>query len=101
MDPSLSPDRSDLWQARLQHAIKPADVVSISNEYIASWPAPAIAKLPADCRPDFSSEPDEVASMAFRLVQQQRLYSNNSSELDRMANFFADASARLSQIIAE
>ena len=44
---------------------------------------------------------NEIAYFAFRLVREQRLHADTAGELHRMANFFADASDRLSQIIAD
>jgi hypothetical protein len=88
------------WQGRLGSASSVAEVVILVHEFLDSWTAAEIARLPQDCQPRAMDSSDDIAYYAFLLVREQCAESGHTIELHRMATFFASASQRVSEILA-
>ena len=88
------------WQGRLNMASSTAEIVVLAREFLATWSADDLAKLPDTCEAGEMSSSDDIAYYAFRLVREQCSGDAQCVELHRMATFFACASQRVSQILA-
>jgi hypothetical protein len=88
------------WTQRLKGVRSSEDVVWIAQEYLATWSPERIEGLAPNCRPARMSDADDVSLFAFTLVQEQCRAGVHSAELQAMANFFAAAASRISQILA-
>jgi hypothetical protein len=88
------------WLVRLDAATSVAEVVVLAKEFLATWNAAELAKLPEECAQDELNSSDDIAYYAYRLVREQCSGDTQCIELHRMATFFASASQRVSQILA-
>lgn len=88
------------WAGRLETARSVNALVSVAQEYVATWTAIGLAKLPNGLRPPSIGGPDDIAAYALDLVQRQCSGRDSSEELTRMASFFAAAAHRQSLIIS-
>ena len=89
------------WRQSLERAQSEHDVVALVREFTASFDAYEIESLPPHCRPGKFFVADDVTSYAFELVRYQCDKDQRTRELvHRIASFFADASSRLSQLMA-
>lgn len=88
------------WLGRLNTATSTAEVVVLAREFLATWSADDLAKLPDSCEPGEISSSDDIAFYAFQLVREQCSGDSQCVELHRMATFFSSASQRVSQILA-
>lgn len=89
------------WQWRLDDATSAAEVVEVTRDFLATWTPEEFAALPEDCRPGKIVDGDDVADIAFTLVQRSCEDAHLSDErLQRMAGFFTHALQRLSQLRA-
>ena len=84
----------------MEGASSTEQVLAITHEFLATWSANQIARLPVQCRPVRILEADDIALYAFELVREQCLDASRGMELQRMAAVFALASQRLSQLMA-
>jgi hypothetical protein len=88
------------WQDNLDTAATEGEVVSIAKDFIAQFSPREIEDLPQLCRPGKFFEANDVTSFAFALVRQECDDPDTAELLHRLASFFANASIRLSQIMA-
>jgi hypothetical protein len=92
--------RSLGWQGQLDQATRPEAVIVVARDYLAQVSPEEIAQLPENCRPGRLVDATDVSDYAFELARRQS--SPDAPEvLHKLAAFFADASMRLSQILAE
>jgi len=92
--------RSLGWQGQLEQATRPEAVLAVARDYLAQVSPEEVAQLPEDCRPGRLVDSADVADYAFELARRQT--SPEAGEvLHKLATFFADASMRLSKILAE
>jgi hypothetical protein len=68
------------------------DVLRVVREYLATWRADEIARLPKECRPGRPTDVDDVSYVAFQLKRHGRA---DNLALEAMDAFFAVASRRL------
>jgi hypothetical protein len=87
------------WQGQLEHADRPEAVLSLARDYFAQISPEEVAQLPEDCRPVRLVDADDVANYAFELARHQAA-GDGPEVLQKLATFFADASIRLSQLLA-
>ena len=87
------------WSALLHGSRTVDDLMSIVQQYVASWRPDELTTLPENCQPPRIQHGDDVAVYAFRLVRAQCEVESNHA-LDQMAAFFAIASQRLSFLMA-
>ena len=88
------------WLARLSAATTEPEVLSIARDYVATWSALELSRLPEDAIPGRIHDPEHISDYAYRLTQ-AHLFAGSLTDsllLDRMMVFFTHASARLSQI---
>jgi hypothetical protein len=89
------------WQDRLEEAASEAEVVDISRDFIAGFTPVEMSLLPHECRPGKFFEANDVTSYAFTLVRHECGADAKTAELvHKLANFFSNASIRLSQVMA-
>lgn len=88
------------WQGQLDRADRPEAVVAVARDYLAQVSPEEVAQLPEACRPTRLVDADDVATYALELARHQAS-SDGPQVLHKMAAFFADASMRLSRILAE
>ena len=89
-----------VWQRRLNGCRTPEDVLFVSKDFITSWSAEGIGKLPVDLIPETLRHVQDVADYALRLMQHQLAAGAGALELQQMIDFFVAASQRLSQLMA-
>lgn len=90
------------WNAELHGARDAGTVLQVVRRYLASWTPLEIASLPAECKPWPLREPDDISAFAVHLVHQKcRGDGDRGHLLASLTNFFADASARLVQVLSE
>jgi hypothetical protein len=89
------------WEVLVGRASTGAEVVQLSVQFLAQWPADRLAALPAECRPPLAMHTvAHVSDYALKLVQARLAYHSPSQELDAMATFFAAATTRLAQLLS-
>ena len=88
----------DEWQLRLRNALDVGAVLEVARDFIGDWSAEELHRLPHGCQPPPMTHAEEVADYALTLIQTQYKTLAEGNELERMATFFAHASARLSVI---
>jgi len=93
-------ETGNAWQGRLNSATTVAEVVVLVKEFLATWSAEDLVKLPDGCETGDMNSSDDIAFYAFRLVREQCSDAIQCIELHRMATFFSTASQRVSQILA-
>ena len=91
------------WQAQLDEARYPHEVLSIARDFLAQVSPEEIAQLPAECRPDRLVDEVDVSGYALTLARAQSNtdFRAEPEVLHKLCAFFADASTRLSQIFAQ
>ena len=87
------------WEQRLQRSYSVEEVISVANDFIATWGPAELTTLPEPLRPPRFRDADDVGLYAFKLMSRPGMGSN-SHILARMVTFFTTASQRLSQISA-
>ena len=88
------------WQDRLDDASNVHDVVEIARDFLATWDRFEVAALPEACRPGKIFDANDVTSYAFQLRSHECENDWDAARLiHKMASFFSNASARLSQIL--
>ena len=88
------------WKERLQSAVNAEQVLELTQDFLATWNARDMARLPLAHRQIRIVEPDDIAFYALELVREQCLNGDGNKELQRMAAFFGVASGRLAQLMA-
>lgn len=87
------------WQERLDAAHVPADVVSTMRDFLALFSPYELAAIPEHCRPPANVHEDEIADLAYQLVQCEGVVPGDAGELvHKLARFFSHASTRLAQL---
>ena len=88
------------WQGQLEQAIHPQDVLSVARDFLAQVSPEEIATLPPETRPERLVDADDIARYAFILAKAEHT-PGAPDLLHKLSAFFADASERLSRILAE
>ena len=92
---------SDSWQGRLEQAETETQVVMMVKDFIASFTPEEMNRLSKECQPGKFFEAEDVNSYSFTLMRHTCGDDPATAELvHKLANFFANASTRLSQIMA-
>ena len=87
------------WQERLDAAHLPADVVATARDFLALFTPYELFAIPEHCRPPANVHEDEIADLAYQLVQCEGKVEGEPGELVRkLARFFSHASTRLAQL---
>ena len=89
------------WQERLRNAASETEVVGVVRDYAATLSPVDLERLPEPCRPRTFLRANDVTNFAFTLVRHDCAVEGAAARIvGKLANFFADASVRLSQIMA-
>jgi len=91
------------WEGQLEQAATPAEVIAIARDYLALLAPEEIVLLPVDARPRRVRDADDLAEIHERLVEAYQRTRASGAELallQRLASFFARATARLSDLAA-
>jgi hypothetical protein len=89
------------WQDRLDDASTEGDVVVVAKDFVAQFSPQEIQSLPGLCRPGKFFEANDITGYAFLLVRDNCEDSAERADLvHKLADFFASASIRLSQVLA-
>ena len=87
------------WQDQLSSASTEAEVVDVARDFIARFTPQEIASLPDPCKPGKIVDGQDVCDYAFALVRHHCDDGQGSTTpMHRLAAFFSNASARVSQI---
>ena len=97
-----SPQLSSRWLAELNVADTANEVVAITREFIQTWTAPELMRLPYYCRPGRVTELKQIQELAFLLERAQQNFIGrlvDAMVLDRMVAFFTEASHAIDRIL--
>jgi hypothetical protein len=89
------------WRVELKAAATDEDVLNVSRDYVAFLTGEDMGELPRDLRPGSLSSCGEISEWALKLVQASLSLSADAAGVARLrdiGDFFAAASARLSEI---
>ena len=92
-----------LWFARLDHAGTSAEVITVVNDFMATWTPAELAALPEKCRPSHISDEQYVERLRSTLVEEYRVTDAAGNELEllqRLTSLILRASIRLSELAA-
>ena len=73
-------------------------VVQLAKSYLAAWTPAELAAIPADVRPGGLGDAEDLADTAYALTRARIALTAPSLLLEEMEQFFARASARLSEL---
>ena len=85
------------WTNRLQSAREPEAIATVAREYLAGWTPERLASMP---RLPVISSPEDISSTAVMLMQRMYADLEGNPDLVELAEFYAAASRRLSEVIA-
>ena len=91
----------DVKYNALSSAASIEEVVNVTSDYLGSWTAQELDRLPASCRPGWVRTHHDIEFWADRLVlegDKAVLYLDDERKLDRMTSHFLIASVRLRQL---
>lgn len=77
------------------------EIVRVTSDYLGSWSAEELERLPDSCRPSWVRTYQDIEFWADRLVGEADkafLYVEDERKLDRMTSHFLVASVRLRQM---
>src|SRR5258706_8402124 len=89
------------WLSRLTAATTEHEVIAVVRDYVATWSALELSRLPKGAVPGRIHDPEHISEQAYELTQAHLAFAGSLTDgllLDRMMTFFTHASARLSQI---
>ncbi len=89
------------WRVELKAAATDKDVLNVARDYVALLAGEHLEDLPRGLRPGPLSNCEEISEWALKLVQASLSLAPNEAgvaHLRDMGEFFAAASARLSEI---
>lgn len=87
------------WQGRLAAATSREGVVDVARDFLAQVGPEEVARMPLDCRPGKLVDGEDVANYAVTLARRScDADCFRDHNLQRVAAFFGDALARLSQL---
>lgn len=88
------------WQHRLTDASTESGVVDVARDFVAQFSPYEIATLPHHCRPGKFHDSTDLTEYAFALVRHRCDDGEGSTYImHRLADFFSQATVRLSQIL--
>ena len=90
------------WLAELNVADSAAEVIAVTRDFVQSWTAPELLRLPYYCRPGRITELKQIQELAFLLERAQQNFIGrlvDAMVLDRMVAFFTEASHAIDRIL--
>jgi hypothetical protein len=97
----MAPMKESRWRVELQAAATDKDVLNVARDYVALLAGENMDDLPRDLRPGPLAHCEEISEWALKLVQASLSLGPNEAGVARLrdiGDFFAAASARLSEI---
>jgi len=89
------------WQERLDAARDSVEVVAATRDFLALFSPYELAEIPEHCRPAPNVHEDEIAELAYNLVQcEGRVEAEKAELVHKLARFFSHAATRLGQLNA-
>lgn len=89
------------WSESLESARTEKEIVAVVRDFVASFDAQEIQRLPEECRPGKFFNAEDVTSLAFDLVRAECHSDDGAKDsVLKLSVFFAQASIRLSQVLA-
>jgi hypothetical protein len=73
-------------------------VVQLAKSYLASWTPAELAAIPASVRPGGLGDAEDLADTAYALTKARIASPGSNRLLEEMEQFFARASARISEL---
>jgi hypothetical protein len=95
------PPMTITWQEALASAGSEREVLSLARDFVAHFDYFDLNRLPSTCRPPSKIvDGSDVTSYAFDLLRHQctQQGDSNADVLEKLADFFSQASVRLSQV---
>ena len=90
------------WPDLLALSSTPDEVLGVVRDFIATWSPQEMNALPASCKPPGKfSMPEDVVLYAFALVDQQVHARVDDPGVYRMANFFSEATRRVTHLMGK
>lgn len=92
---------TDCRYRELSNATSVDEVVSVTRQYLSSWPPSDLDRLPDKCRPGAVESSEDIERWADLLTREGRramLVAEDERRLDRLTNHFLIASVRIRQI---
>ena len=87
------------WQELLNEATDTERVASICNEFLRTWSAADIARIPASCHPPTTITVDQVGPYAIKLIAEIGVGNRSTAPLlYAMSTFFTKAALRLAEL---
>jgi len=86
-----------MWTFVVDGAANEKELVASVQDYLATWPAEQLARIPSSCRPRRVADVDAVAEIAYRLSATLTGFAGTPEDkllLRRMTDFFMHAFAR-------
>lgn len=97
-----SPSESFTWPEVLAAAATPDELVGVVRDFLASWTPQEIDALPPSCRPPGKfSNPEDIVLYTFALVDSQMHSRIDDAGVNRMANFFSEATRRATHLLSQ
>lgn len=93
---------SSRWLAELSVADTANEILAVTREFIQTWTAPELLRLPYYCRPGRITELKQIQELAFLLERAQQNFIGrlvDAMVLDRMVVFFIEASHAIDRIV--
>lgn len=92
---------TDCRYRELSSATSVDEVVSVTRQYLSSWPPSDLDRLPDKCRPGGVESSEDIEHWADLLAREGRramLVAEDERRLDRLTNHFLIASVRIRQL---
>jgi hypothetical protein len=98
----MAPLRESRWRSELEAARTDKDVLNVARDYVALLGSSELHTLPNELKPIQITSCAEISDWALRLVQASLSLHPDvaGTMLQEMSEFFASASARLSELHA-
>jgi hypothetical protein len=100
----MAPMKASRWRGELNAAATDKDVLNVARDYVAFLAGDELLSLPNDLKPGQLGSCEEISTWALTLVQASLTMNPaiaGTGLLREMSEFFAAASARLSELQAK
>jgi hypothetical protein len=88
----------EIHEMRLARAQTEQEVVGIVRDYVATWLAEDLGRIPRRCMPGKLRDAEAIADCALELTLERIAQADPDSRLVAMEAFFAHACARVSKL---
>ena len=88
----------EIYESKLARAATEREVVGIVRDYVSSWQAQDLARIPKHCLPGKLRDAEDLADRAIELTLERIHQSDPDPLLVAMEAFFAHACSRVSKL---